>query len=97
MAALSISMAIKPRGDDERTVVAEPSDMVAFEREFQKSISSLQENVFLTDLFWLAWHAEKRTKATKLEFDAWIDTVESIDLTSEADELVPLENSPSTG
>jgi hypothetical protein len=71
--------------------------MVAFEREFQKSISSLQENVFLTDLFWLAWHAEKRTKATKLEFDAWIDTVESIDLTSEADELVPLENSPSTG
>lgn len=96
MAALAINMIVKPKGSAGRAVTAEPSDMVAFEREFNKSIATLQSNVFLTDLFWLAWHAEKRTNATSLAFDPWVDTLETVDVAGD-DELVPLESSPSTG
>jgi hypothetical protein len=32
----------------------------------------------MTHLYWLAWHAEKRMKATTLEFDAWLETIEGI-------------------
>jgi hypothetical protein len=96
MARLSISMSVTPKGGKPRNVTAEPSDMVAFEREFSKSITKLQDDVYLTDLFWLAWHAEKRTTATALEFDPWVDTLETIDVSGE-DDLVPLESPPITG
>lgn len=96
MAALSISMIVKVQGSEPRTATAIPADLVAFEREFSKSITSIQSDVYLTDLLWLAWHAEKRTNATGLEFDAWVETVETVE-TSEADELVPLESRASIG
>jgi hypothetical protein len=96
MAALAISMIVKVAGSEPRTATAIPADFVAFEREFSKSITSLQDNVFLTDLLWLAWHSEKRTNATGLEFEAWVETVETVE-TTDQDELVPLESRASTG
>jgi hypothetical protein len=96
VATLAITMQVKPKNAEARTVTAEPADMVAFEREFQKSITSLQSNVFLTDLFWLGWHAEKRTGATGLSFDEWVATLETIEAVG-GDDMVPLESSPSTG
>lgn len=96
MAALAISMIVKVQNAEPRKATAIPADMVAFEREFSKSVTSLQDNVYLTDLLWLAWHAEKRTNATGLDFDAWVETVETVETTDE-DELVPLESRASTG
>lgn len=96
MAALAITMQVKPKGAEARKVTAEPADMVAFEREFQKSITTLQSNVFLTDLFWLAWHAEKRTNATSLGFDEWVATLETVEPVG-GDDMVPLESNPSIG
>lgn len=61
-----------------KSITAIASDLVAFEREFDLSIARLETNVKLTHLFYLAWHAEKRTKATALDFDAWLETVEGI-------------------
>jgi hypothetical protein len=97
VAGLSISMSVTPKGGAPRVVTAEPVDMVAFERTFSKSIAKLQDEVFLTDLFWLAWHSEKRTGATGLEFDPWVETLETIDVSGEEDELVPLESPPIIG
>jgi hypothetical protein len=37
----------------------------------------------LTDLLWLAWHSENRTKATGKDFDSWLDDVESIEPSDE--------------
>lgn len=96
MAALAIVMSVKPIGAEARTVTAGPPDIVAFERTFSKSITSLQGEPYLTDLFWLAWHAEKRTGQTNLEFDPWVDTLESLESVS-GDDLVPLESPASTG
>jgi hypothetical protein len=89
-------MDIKPKGAKERTVTAEAQDLVAFEREFNKSVAKFQDTVFLTDLFWLAWHVEKRTEATPLEFDPWIATMETIGVADDQ-ELVPLESTAPTG
>jgi hypothetical protein len=61
-----------------KSITAIAPDLVAFEREFDLSIARLEANVKLTHLFYLAWHAEKRTKATALDFDAWLETVEGI-------------------
>lgn len=96
MAALAITMSVKAKGTAPRIVTAEPADMVAFEREFGKSISSLQTDVFLTDLFWLAWHAEKRTGSSTLDFDAWVNMLETVEAVG-GDELAPLESNQPIG
>lgn len=54
------------------------SDLVAFESEFSISIARLEQNLMLTHLLFMAWHVEKRTKQTALEFNAWVETVENI-------------------
>lgn len=61
-----------------KSITATAPDLVAFEREFDLSIAKLESNVRFTHLFFLAWHSEKRTKATALSFEAWLETVEGI-------------------
>ena len=56
------------------------SDLIAFESRFDMSITKLNSDLRLTHLFFLAWHVEKRTGATVLEFDAWCDTISSVDV-----------------
>ena len=43
----------------------------------------------LTDACWLAWHALKRTSKTGLDFDAWLDTVDNVEIGE--GKIVPLE------
>lgn len=68
-----------------KDVVCSASDLVAFEDKFNISVTRLSEETKLTHLLFLAWHSEHRTKATGLEFDAWVDTV----LTVGASDLDP--------
>jgi hypothetical protein len=91
-----IRMDVTPKTGAKRTIVAEAQDLVAFEREFNKSVARFQDDVFLTDLFWLAWHVEKRSSTTSLEFDAWIATMTEIGV-SDDQALVPLESKAPTG
>lgn len=57
-----------------------PADIVAFESKFDMSVAKLQDNIRLTHIFFLAWHIAHRTKATALAFDAWLETVETVEL-----------------
>jgi hypothetical protein len=57
------------------TVSAIAADLIAFETHFDLSVSRLGADVRLTHLFFLAWHACKRTKLTELEFEAWTETI----------------------
>ena len=59
-------------------VVGKAVDIVAFEREFSISMASLQNEVKLTHLFYLAWHAEHRTGNTKEDFDKWLEGVDMV-------------------
>jgi len=64
-----------------KEVQALPIDQVKFESEFDVSLSSLANNAKMTHLYWWAWHAEKRMKATDLDFDGWLATIEGIGAT----------------
>lgn len=65
-----------------KSIVAKAADIVAFEERFNISMASLQNDVRLTHLLFLAWHAEKRSGDVKDDFEKWLDTVDSV----EADE-----------
>jgi hypothetical protein len=60
-----------------RNVLVSAADMVAFENEYDISIAKLDE-ARIGWLLYLAWHSEKRRKATDKPYDTWIDDVETI-------------------
>jgi hypothetical protein len=93
---MQIRMTVTPKKGETHDATAEPQDLIAFEREFSKSVAKLQENIFLTDLFWLAWHVERRSKNTGLDFEEWVASVDDIGVAEEQD-VVPLEPPPPTG
>jgi hypothetical protein len=63
-----------------KDVVCNASDLVAFENEFDVSVATLAGgNTRISHLLWLAWHSQTRTKATALEYEAWLDTIESVE------------------
>lgn len=57
------------------TVSTIAADLIAFEAKFDLSVARLGADVRLTHMFFLAWHAAKRTKKTDLDFEAWTETV----------------------
>lgn len=61
-----------------KEITASTPDLVAFEDKYNLSIAKLATEQRLGHLLFLAWHSEKRTKATALEFDAWVETVATI-------------------
>jgi hypothetical protein len=78
---LQIAYTVKP--DELKDIVCNPSDMVKLESKFDISIASLENNIKITHLLFLAWASESRTKATTSEFEEWVDTVESVSPTEQ--------------
>jgi len=61
-----------------KEIICSASDLVKFEEKFNLSVARIQEDIKISYLLFLAWASETRTKSTALEFEAWIDTVESV-------------------
>ena len=76
---MEINLLLKYADKTEKTIVANAADFIAFESKFDKSIGILQSDPRLTYLLFLAWNSEKRKKGTDLEFDAWVETIESVE------------------
>jgi hypothetical protein len=70
-----IALSVTFLDGSEKTVEAIAADLLAFETKFDLSIVKLQSDIRLTHLFFLAWHALKRTGETSDEFDKWIESV----------------------
>lgn len=84
-----IDLQIKTTGQDARTITVGPADMIRFERIYNVGVTQFSgESMRYEWLAYLAWSALKREKATTLEFDAWIDTIE---------ELLPVESGNAEG
>lgn len=62
-----------------KDVTCSAKDLVAFEEKYSRSVARFEQEMRLTDLLWLAWHSENRTKTTGKDFDSWLDDVESIE------------------
>jgi hypothetical protein len=51
------------------------ADLIAFEARFDLSVARLEKEVRLTHMFFLAWHALKRTGQTTDDFEKWVESV----------------------
>ena len=94
---MKLAMEITLDSGVKEKVTAHFADFIAFEREQNRSVANFQTELKLTDLAWLAWHAEKRTKKTALNFDQWTETVDSVEVGAESSAINPLEKTQPTG
>jgi hypothetical protein len=70
-----IVLKIEFADDTTKEVSTSAADLIAFEERFDMSIAQLEKNIRMTHLFFLAWHASKRTGGTKDDFEKWVDGV----------------------
>ena len=77
---MNLNLLIKYLDGSSKDLTTSPADIVAFESKFDMSVARLQESIRLTHIFFLAWNIAQRNKATALDFDAWLETVETVEL-----------------
>jgi hypothetical protein len=75
---MRINLRVEFTDGNNKDVTCSAKDLVAFEEKYSRSVARFEQEMRLTDLLWLAWHSENRTKATGKDFDSWLDDVESI-------------------
>jgi hypothetical protein len=75
---LNLQVKYTDKPDEIKQIVCSPSDMVKLETKYDISIASLENNIKITHLLFLAWASESRTKATTISFEEWVDTVDSV-------------------
>ena len=81
----------------EQAVMVSAPDLIAFERQYDKPMTVIGSGR-IEYLYYVAWHFLKRRSLTDLEFDSWLDTVDSVSDDPEGDaEVIPLENTPLIG
>jgi hypothetical protein len=77
---MQINLQITYNDKTKKSVTATAADLVAFENHFDLSVARLEQNIRLTYVLFLAWSVEKRTKASALDFEAWVESVEEVEL-----------------
>lgn len=75
---------------------ATTADLVAFEDRFSRSVARLEIELRLTDICWLAWKSLARQGKTAASFEAWLETVDGVELTDGEADPVPLGPTAST-
>jgi len=80
---MKLNLRVTYPGSAPKEITCSAKDLVAFEERFDRSVAKLQEEFRLTDLLYLAWHSEKRTNATKKDFDNWLDDVDSVEVSDQ--------------
>lgn len=79
---MKITLQIEFADGTKKDITVSAADMVAFEDKFNLSIAKLDEPRMGWLLF-LAWHSEKRRKATADDYEKWLESVESIGQTED--------------
>lgn len=93
---MKIRLDVKHLDGSGTAVEATVPDFIAFERKYDKPVSSFANDARIEYMCFLAWHAAKRQGITTQEFDPWLESVGELAIEPEGD-IVPLESSQSTG
>lgn len=75
---MRINLAIEQLDGTKQDVTASAIDLVHFEERYDISVAKLEKEMKLTHLLFLAHSSLKRQKKTDLEFEAWVETIESV-------------------
>jgi hypothetical protein len=79
---MKLTLRIEFADGTHKDVLVSAADMVAFEDKFNVSIARL-DDPRIGWLLFLAWHSEQRKKQTTLDYETWLDSVESIGATED--------------
>jgi len=75
---MRINLEIEQVDGTKQEVTASAIDLVKFEERYDISVSRLDKEMKLTHLLFLAHTSLKRQNKTALDFEAWLETVESV-------------------
>jgi hypothetical protein len=75
---MRINLQIQFEDGASKEITANAADLVSFEEKFNVSVAKLGEESKLSHLLYLAWHSEKRTKATDMGYEDWLSTVAGV-------------------
>ena len=75
---MKINLHIQFEDGSSKDITCGAADLVDFENNYNISVAKLAEDTRIGWLLYLAWHSEKRTGSTKLEYDKWCETVATI-------------------
>jgi hypothetical protein len=76
---MKINLRVTYESGSSEEVVCSAIDLVKFETEYNLSVTRLEKEMKLTHLLFLAHASLFRQAKTKSSFDAWVETVSSID------------------
>jgi len=75
---LRITLRVTFLNGESKEVICSASDLVKFENHYEISVSKIENDVKISHLLFLVHASETRTKATTLDFDTWLETVDSV-------------------
>ncbi len=75
---MRINLSVEMTDGTKQDVTASAVDLVRFEEKYDISIAKLEKEMKLTHLLFLAHASLARQKKTALDFDGWLETVESV-------------------
>jgi len=75
---MRINLEIEQVDGTKQEVTASAIDLVKFEERYDISVSRLDKEMKLTHLLFLAHTSLKRQNKTALDFESWLETVESV-------------------
>jgi hypothetical protein len=75
---MRINLSIEQLDGTKQDVTASAIDLVRFEERYDISVAKLEKEMKLTHLLFLAHSSLKRQKKTDLDFEPWLETVESV-------------------
>lgn len=79
---MKLTLRIEFADGTHKDILVSAADMVAFEDKFNISISKL-DDPRIGWLLFLAWHSEKRNKATEKNYEEWLELVDTIGQTED--------------
>jgi hypothetical protein len=74
---MGMVIAVKGLDGTEVKVNPGPADHVAFEAKFEIPVADIAQ---ITHIYWIAYNTIRRSKQTNLEFEAWLESIESIEV-----------------
>ncbi len=84
---MKIKLSVKYLDTTSKDVEAVFADFIAFERVMSKSVAKLDDDMRMTDIAWLAWHALLRQKLVAVPFEPdWINLVEMVTTNEDAED-----------
>lgn len=75
---MKINLQLTFNNGETKDITANAADMVAFEEKYSISVQALSTDPRMSYMFFLAWHAQKRTQETNLPFEKWLETIEMV-------------------